>query len=162
MRATRSDKGVFKFSDRELIERHSIPEPNSGCWLWLADANDWGYGRVTKGRVERLAHRLSFNTFKAPIPDGGRVLHKCDVTFCVNPDHLFLGSLSDNVQDCIAKGRHVALRGSNHPHAKLTPVAAAEIRSSDIQYGDVSALARKHGVSRRAINFVRRGKTWAR
>jgi hypothetical protein len=51
------------------------------------------------------AARTSWRLYKGPIPEGLRPLHKCDVSLCVNPDHLFLGTLSDNMQDMAAKGR---------------------------------------------------------
>lgn len=66
MRQRRSDKGVPKYSDAEIIERNSIPEPNSGCWLWYGSVNSWGYGRLDK-RIERQAHRLSYLAFKGSI-----------------------------------------------------------------------------------------------
>jgi hypothetical protein len=156
MRKSRSDCGVPKYSDAEIIERNSIPEPNSGCWLWCGSVNSWGYGRLDK-RSERQAHRLSYLTFKGPISPDALVLHSCDVTCCVNPDHLRLGTGGDNVQDAIARGRHVAPRGNQHPNAKLTPSDVVAIRSSA---ETVSELARRFNVSRRAIRFVKDGVTW--
>lgn len=165
MRRSRSDKGVQKFSDAELIKRHSALD-DSGCWLWTADlSNRWGYGRVGPDRPERLAHRLSYATFRGPIPPGLKVLHKCDVPRCVNPEHLFLGTDVDNMKDMQSKGRtrgNAGLRGSANVRAKLTESAVEQIRSTPIVRGSVSALAHQHGVSRRAINFVLRGETWSR
>jgi len=155
----RSDKGIQKYTDRELIERHSCPEPNSGCWLWLGHVNGSSYGRLGRGRCERQVHRLSYRAYIAPIPSGMNVLHKCDVPSCVNPDHLFLGSLSDNMQDCLRKGRYVALRGEASIRAKLTYGAVEKIRQS---HATVTELAKRFGVSRRAIQFVKDGKTWSR
>jgi hypothetical protein len=88
-----------------------VPEPNSGCWLWVGPDNGKGYGllgirnRPKKIRYNLLAHRASWTIHKGDIPEGALVLHKCDVRSCVNPDHLFLGSPKDNTQDMIAKGR---------------------------------------------------------
>jgi hypothetical protein len=161
MRATRSDRGSFRFTDAEIIERHSIPEPNSGCWIWLADtSNRWGYGRVGSNRRERLAHRLSYAIFRGPIPNGLKVLHRCDIACCVNPAHLFLGTDKDNMQDMQRKGRtrgNAGKCGEENALAKLTARAVDAIRTSAKRDAE---LARDHGVSRRAIRFVRGGKTW--
>lgn len=88
------------------------PEPNTGCWLWLGCSNPNGYGsfgheRVDGVRRKRSAHRYSFEYTNGPIPDGMFVCHRCDTKACVNPDHLFLGTPKDNMQDMIRKGRQV-------------------------------------------------------
>jgi len=94
----------------ELIERTSIPEPNSGCWIWVAGV--WRgrrgllYGYASFQGRTRLAHRASYEAFKGPIPDGLCVCHACDNTLCVNPDHLWLGTQRDNMRDMTRKGRH--------------------------------------------------------
>ena len=75
-----------------------IPEPNTGCWLWLGFISPDGYGT-------RLAHRRAWELARGPIPDGMLVCHRCDVRHCVNPDHLFLGTHLDNMRDMIRKGR---------------------------------------------------------
>ena len=89
----------------ELFESHFVPEPNSGCWLWLGSLNrPNGYGMFGQ-YPRRGAHRVAFGLYKHPIPKGAHVLHRCDMPCCVNPDHLFLGSVLDNAADKIAKGR---------------------------------------------------------
>lgn len=92
----------------EAFERLYIPEPNSGCWLWVGGTRDKrGYGNwIRQGFDTRSAHRISWMMHKGPIPDGLHVLHKCDVTLCVNPEHLFLGTNQDNIDDKVRKGRH--------------------------------------------------------
>lgn len=87
------------------IEEGSIPEPNSGCWLWLGGTNAKGYAHFKYDNVQRRANRFSWEAHKGPIPDGLHVLHSCDNRLCVNPDHLFLGTNQDNVDDKIKKGR---------------------------------------------------------
>jgi hypothetical protein len=149
---------------KPLAERlmAKVTKDRGGCWLWTGDRNSWGYGRIGEGgRGKRqkliLVHRASYEVHVGPIPKGAHVLHRCDVPACVNPEHLFLGSLSDNVQDCLAKGRHVALKGENNPRSKLTRETVAAIRTSKLT---VSELARQHGVSRRAISFALKSETW--
>lgn len=87
-----------------------IPEPMSGCWIWLgAREMPFGYGKMSiiiSGRARTIsAHRVSFSEFNSKIPDGMCVLHKCDTPSCVNPKHLFLGTYKQNTQDMMLKGR---------------------------------------------------------
>lgn len=95
---------------KERFDNFYIPEPNTGCWLWIGAIEKWGYGKITihenGKRFQEKVHRTSYRIFKGTIPHGLFVLHKCDVRCCVNPDHLFLGTLRDNSQDMIRKGRH--------------------------------------------------------
>lgn len=93
----------------ERIERHSIPEPNSGCWLWQGNTTKKGYGRLGGGQ----AHRMSWTAFRGTIPEGMCVLHRCDNRACVNPDHLWLGTQIDNINDCVNKGRNRSSRGAH-------------------------------------------------
>jgi hypothetical protein len=150
-------------TSQEYIAKNSIPEPNSGCWLWTGSVNNWGYGRGrARGLRERGAHRISFRAHRGPISPGLLVLHRCDTPSCVNPDHLFLGTTSDNSKDMVAKGRQARIGGESHRGAKLTECAVRDIRAiakSGRPYS-VSELARQHGVSRRAIRFVITGASW--
>jgi|SRR6516162_789086 len=99
-----------------LIDRffhQCIPEPNSGCWIWTGTTT-WHprkgsdvltYGRIRVAGPQLYAHRVAWELFCSEIPAGLKVLHKCDNTLCVNPDHLFLGTQRDNIYDCELKGR---------------------------------------------------------
>ncbi len=83
-------------STASYLEARSIPEPNSGCWLWLRSIGSHGYGQCVdqEEKSERnpkgvaLAHRVSFKTYKGPIPAGYEVDHLCHNRLCINPDHL--------------------------------------------------------------------------
>jgi len=89
------------------------PEPNTGCWLWDGATNGYGYGRINLGKCGPgagliSAHHFSWHLAGREMPDGLNLLHKCDVPACVNPDHLYLGSIADNNRDCRQKRRHIS------------------------------------------------------
>ncbi|MEN5115875.1 HNH endonuclease signature motif containing protein [Luteimonas sp. TWI662] len=93
------------------IQERSIPVPEAGCWLWTRSVGSNGYGRDSTGKHSYVeAHRSSFIAFKGQIPDGLCVCHRCDTPSCVNPDHLFLGTRSENLRDAYRKGRRPSLR----------------------------------------------------
>ena len=89
----------------ERFENRYIPEPNSGCWLWIAGQSSAGYGYFRYEGRNQTAHRVSHLLFKGFIEEGLDACHSCDNPSCVNPDHLFKGTRSDNMKDCVAKGR---------------------------------------------------------
>lgn len=151
----------------ELLARFldlCMPEPNSGCWIWMGSIKPNGYGnsKVERTRAGEMAHRKSWRLHKGPVPEGLLVLHKCDVRCCVNPDHLFLGTYSDNLNDMVSKGRNKPndLFGEDNPAAKLTAEAVSAIRSQPKRYGYFRAMARTYGVSACAIADVYYGRTW--
>lgn len=88
------------------LDAHYVPEPNSGCFLWIGAVDRKGYGLVRRGHVNWRAHRLSWTLANGPIPAGMLVCHHCDTPSCVNPQHLFIGTHTDNEADKRKKGRH--------------------------------------------------------
>lgn len=94
-----------KQSVKSRFERYIMPEPNTGCWLWMARINQKGYGIFGVDTKKHRAHRFSFELYKHAIPKNKLVCHTCDNKWCVNPDHLFIGTSKDNVHDMINKGR---------------------------------------------------------
>lgn len=99
-------------------------EVQDDCWVWVKGANNSGYGLFYTSGKKIRAHRFAWELFFGPIPPGLSVLHRCDVPPCVNPDHLFLGTNYDNIQDMIRKGRatyHNALKThcpKGHPYTE--------------------------------------------
>ena len=80
-----------------------------GCWEWSANKNDAGYGRFWICRKGVRAHRFSLELHKGKIPEGMFVCHHCDNPGCVKPDHLFVGTQSDNMHDMQSKGRKISI-----------------------------------------------------
>lgn len=145
-------------SKKRFMDKVS-PEPMSGCWLWTASVNRGGYGRFGRAMIDGgiPAHRASWFLFRGSVPPNTCVLHKCDVRCCVNPDHLFLGTLADNNADKTKKGRQA--RGITHMAAKLTVEQVLEIRAIAVR-GQYGALGRRFGVGKAAIRSIVLGVTW--
>jgi hypothetical protein len=105
-------KASVGLSLSERVDRMSIPEPTTGCHLWIGPINDGGYGKIKVNGQMCRAHRVSYAANVGTIPDGLMVLHRCDTPACVNPNHLFLGSARDNIVDATKKGRSNMARAS--------------------------------------------------
>ena len=129
------------------------------CWLWQKSKTKQGYGQTTYKKKRMYTHRVSWTIHNGEIPDGAQVLHKCDTPPCVNPDHLFLGTNRDNVDDKIAKGR-VPL-GEQASGSKLTQKQVLEIRKLHAE-GLLSQgqLGRNYGVSDVTINNIVHRRQW--
>lgn len=133
-----------------------------GCWLWTANTNEFGHGKYWDGiRVEN-AHRHSWRIHNGPIPDGLSVLHRCDVPDCVNPQHLFLGTQSDNIHDMMKKGRrgYTGLRGEKNPHGKLDEAKVYEIRRRGDAGEPIYLLAKEFRVGWTAVDRIVRRLNW--
>ena len=131
-----------------------------GCWEWTGSKDRKGYGRIkptlVKGNLK--AHRVSYELHIGPIPSGMSVLHACDNPKCVHPDHLFLGTNNDNVQDMINKGR--SLRGERNPMARLTTADIKDIRESASRGESFRSIAARLNVSSTSVYCVAKGRTW--
>lgn len=82
-------------------------DETTNCWNWLGHLRNYaGYGAFKIKGKNYLAHRVSYIIFKGEIPKGLSTCHRCDSRKCVNPEHLYLGTHSQNIQDCWDKDRH--------------------------------------------------------
>lgn len=138
---------------KTLLERFWEKVDKSGdCWLWTGATINKGYGQIRIKGKSVLVHRVSYELHRGPIPKGLCVLHHCDNPLCVNPDHLFLGTKYDNVQDMIAKGRR--------SQTKLTLDKVKEIRER-VSNGETQiSLAKEFGVIQQTISDAVTRKTW--
>jgi hypothetical protein len=87
-------------------------EAANGCLEWQGTVSKLGYGMISfqkrpgkTFRTTTTVHRKYYELTVGPIPDGMQVNHRCDNRRCINPDHLFLGTQTDNIRDMMAKGR---------------------------------------------------------
>jgi hypothetical protein len=87
-----------RLSLRERLQHYSVPEPNTGCWLWTGSLYPAGYGQLGIGKYRKVtAHRASYETFVGPVPAGLQLDHLCRVRSCINPDHLQPVTLHENL-----------------------------------------------------------------
>ena len=143
---------------RSLEERFWSKVDKGGpdeCWLWQAATDGWGYGRSSVRGKTKLAHRVSYELEKGPIPEGLCVCHSCDVPPCVNPQHLFVGTQQDNITDRYKKGRSAS--GEKHGRAKLTDFEVRLIRASDKPQRE---LAVDFGVGQQQVSHIKNHKRW--
>ena len=139
-------------------------ERESDEWLLGVDralAGQMGYGSIYDDGSHHYAHRISYEVFIGPIPDGMNVLHDCDNPPCCNPGHLFLGTQAVNIADRDAKGRQRSLKGSKSPNAKLTESDIPKIRSRLARGFSKAEVAEEFRVSRAAIWKIDVGQNWA-
>lgn len=109
-------------------------QPND-CWFWQSTTTRYGYGQFKLANKQVSAHRVMYELVIGKVPKtatyhGLCVMHSCDNRNCVNPQHLFLGTQKDNVQDAETKGRRPRFYGMTHGNHKLTSLQVAEIRRS--------------------------------
>ena len=147
---------------REKIEKRTKVLPN-GCWLWTAYKDKNGYGIMNMKSKNRKVHRVVWVINNGDIPEGFFVCHKCDNPSCINPDHLFLGTPNDNVQDMMNKGRY---KCGGKPHygekngmSKLNEKDVLEIRGLRNKKTH-KALSKQYNVSVSCIQNIMLRKSW--
>lgn len=123
-----------------------------GCWEWLGAHTGIGCPRFSVRGVCTLANRFVYEMTKGPIPPGMVTMHSCDNQLCVNPDHINLGTYSENLADMVKKGRC--------PVAKLKPADITEIRRQWKGGEPVEVLSRRYGVGVGTIRRAATGVTW--
>lgn len=137
------------------------------CWPWTAARKKSdptrGYGNFKlKSHVTVGAHRVAYALYYGRSPGPLLVCHHCDNPICVNPSHLFLGTVQDNSDDMVAKGRTVIRdqAGDKNGAAKLTAENVEQIRARILRGETNTAIAVVFGVTHQAISRIRRGRSW--
>lgn len=132
-------------------------DPNQ-CWEWKGANKGNGYGNINYQGKTMSAHRAAYLMFVSDVPNGMDVCHTCDNRACVNPDHLFLGTRADNMQDAKRKGRLAC--GVRARHAKLTPESVHTIVDRLKSGHSRRRIAEDFGVVTATIGAIARGTTW--
>lgn len=134
------------------------------CWTWTAGMFSNSYGQFRLGAHKVRAHRAYYARVVGPIPDGLRVLHRCDNPPCCNPSHLFLGTDADNAADRSAKGRSsrngCSQPGERNPAAKIDSTAAATVRALRESGNTMRSIAERVGISQSQVCNIVAGRSW--
>jgi hypothetical protein len=165
----------------DRFEAKYVEEPNTGCFIWCAAVGSHGYGVFALGGGKTTtAPRHSFERSKGSVPKGLHVLHHCDNRLCVNPDHLYAGTNSENALDAWRRSRpsgrgksgptrkreysgealYASVQGGKNCQAKLTTEQVAAIRA-DRRYRADTKLAKEYGISRAQVYRIKRGIRWS-
>jgi len=172
---TMKDGRLYGRSLKDRILGHIERIPIAGCWILMLALDQQGYPQIdvkVPVRKNIKGHRASWIVHRGPVPDGMCVLHRCDVRCCVNPDHLFLGTVADNYADMRAKGRHA--HGKTHgtftkPESfrtnkrrnvrrKLTEEQVIAIRSDPRTHREIAA---HYGCDKARVSRIKSRKVWA-
>lgn len=134
-------------------------ESVDGCTIWPKSPGSHGYGQFTADGVNTTSHTTSYRYHKGTIPSGMVVMHSCDNRMCINPEHLSLGTQSENLKDMWRKGRQrpasAVVRGDDHPNSRFTDEKKKHILET---YSHLStrAAALELGCEKTTIARIRR------
>ena len=138
-----------------------ITDRDDDCWGWTGGLVKDGYASFSWDGKRHLAHRLSYEVHKGPIPKGKCVCHTCDNPWCCKPDHLWVGTEQENQDDMYRKGRDPLRFGENNPGAVLNEDKVREIKrllaEGRHKQTEIGAMFR---VSKGAIWDIKHGKNW--
>lgn len=132
------------------------------CWPWTASLDMKGYGQFWDGERRRPAHAYSFELFNGVLLGEFICCHHCDNPICVNPYHLFAGTVADNMRDMRDKGRRYQpdVKGENNGRAKLTRETVEELRRRFAAGESRASLSRAFGVCWTVIDYAVKGQSW--
>lgn len=144
-------------------------QKTNGCWLWTAAKYSNGYGAARdQNQRQTTAHRVAWMLKNGDIPTGMYICHTCDNRACVKPEHLFLCTQKNNIQDAIGKGRLAYGKQLNHPpqqgelnhNSRVTEDTVRLIRDLYSNGKSQAEIARQTGVNRQNVWAIVHRKSW--
>lgn len=139
--------------EKEIV--YEIDE--NGCWICTSHARSKdGHISIKRGGVTHKLHRYFYKIYKGDFDEKLIVRHICDIPFCINPDHLILGTHQDNVQDRVLRNR--SAKGIYNGRSKLTEIEVLEIFNDNTT--PIMHLAKKYKVDPKNIRNIKNKKIW--
>jgi hypothetical protein len=156
--------GIYKRIKKPIKQRlfnNVIKKSELECWEWIRSKDIKGYGQIYYNGSMQHAHRISWIVENnKQIPLGMCVCHHCDNRSCVNPKHLFLGTIQDNNLDKVMKGRCASLKGEENPSSKLKLNDVIFIRNFPRKWGSGSYLSKRFNVKPCTISSILQNRIW--
>ena len=150
---------------KDLIRFWNKVDKTDTCWNWTAAKSSQGYGRFRLNGKLESPHVLSYRLHNGDYDSSKDVCHSCDNPSCVNPDHLFLGSRSDNMKDCVRKGRFAINKPTLGRTNELSPATKfsdkdvaliRELYSRGLRQVDIAEIV---GCSQSQVSVIVRGES---
>ena len=145
------------FADVLLRLLRNVSLSTTGCWEWEGAKSVKGYGRIKFGGSYWAAHRLMAHIKIGDVGGSVTVCHRCDNPCCINPEHLFIGTQKQNIDDRDLKGRRNQARGERQGSAKLTEEQVKAIRLDPRKQ---SVIAAEFGISRAHVGNLKANRAW--
>lgn len=155
--------GKHKVTRRTAEKFWAKVEVTDTCWLWKGETVQGGYGRLSHNNKKILVHRHMYELVAGEIDPAMCVCHHCDTPACIRPDHLFLGTHTDNALDMVRKGRMNTVntaRGERHWGAKLTAEDIIAIRAEYAAGAYQYVIADKYGIAQTTVSRIVRRLEW--
>lgn len=160
----RLEKTEFSEGALRKFWRHVWTGNETDCWIWTAARDRKGYGKYKmEGQaVMTTASRISYAIHNGACDAGMMICHNCDNPSCVNPDHLFQGTVLDNNKDALEKQRNIS--GEGHNMAKLTEAKVIQMRKewSEAPCDTWAEIAGRYGISAKMAKFIILRRNWRR
>ena len=145
----------MRYKHNQVFEENIFYSPD-GCWLWIGPTHKNGYP-VFKGK---FAHRYSYTRYTGEIKDKLFVCHTCDIPLCVNPNHLFLGSQTDNLRDMTLKGRRRCPKGAKCAQSKLTVEQVTRIKGLLVIGLLPKLISKCMNIPKYLVDTIKQRKAW--
>ncbi len=164
----RKGRPIFRWKDLSEEEKiirmknefeKKVIKFDQGCWSWIGSIKS-GYGILKKDKKHIKIHRFIWEYNFGKIESNKIICHKCDNRLCSNPEHLFIGTLNDNIQDMISKNRQKGALGEKNAKAKLDEKKVAVIKKLLNSGKSIKEISKLFQVTFQTIYCIKIGKRW--